>query len=84
MKCVMIIIDTMITNVINIQIGENVKNIHRMNQIKPQDNLKGIIRPFCRGFIFEIYRSMNNLNSADKVSRILLLLTIANIFSNVS
>ena len=84
MKRVMIIIDMMITNVINIQIGENVKNIHRMNQIKPQDNLKGIIRPFCRRFIFEIYCSMNNLNSADKVSRILLLLTIANIFSKVS
>jgi hypothetical protein len=81
---VMIIIDMMITNVINIQIGENVKNIHRMNQIKSQDNLKGIIRPFCRRFIFEIYCSMNNLNSADKVSRILLLLTIANIFSKVS
>ena len=74
----------MITNVINIQIGENVKNIHRMNQIKSLDNLKGIIRPICRRFIFEIYRSRNNLNSADKVSRILLLLTIANIFSNVS
>ena len=84
MKRVMIIIDMMITNVINIQIGENVKNIHRMNQIKSQDNLKGIIRPFCRRFIFEIYCSMNNLNSADKVSRILLLLTIANIFSKVS
>jgi hypothetical protein len=80
----MIIIDMMITNVINIQIGENVKNIHRMNQIKSQDNLKGIIRSFCRRFILEIYRSRNNLNSADKVSRILLLLTIANIFSNVS
>ena len=74
----------MITNVINIQIGENVKNIHRMNQIKSLDNLKGIIRPICRRFIFEIYRSRNNLNSADKVSRILLLLTTANIFSNVS
>lgn len=73
----------MITNVINIQIGENVKNIHRMNQIKSLDNLKGIIRPICRRFIFEIYRSRNNLNSADKVSRILLLLTIANIFSKV-
>ena len=47
----------MITNVINIQIGENVKDIHRMNQIKSQDNLKGIIRPICRRFIFEIYRS---------------------------
>ena len=74
----------MITNVINIQIGENVKNIHRMNQIKSLDNLKGIIRPICRRFIFEIYRSRNNLNSADKVSRILLLLTTANIFSKVS
>ena len=84
MKHVMIIIDMMITNVINIQIGENVKNIHRMNQIKSQDNLKGIIRSFYRRFIFEIYRSRNNLNSADKVSRILLLLTIANIFSKVS
>ena len=80
----MIIIDMMITNVINIQIEENVKNIHRMNRIKSLDNLKGIIRPICRRFIFEIYRSRNNLNSADKVSRILLLLTVANIFSNVS
>jgi len=30
-KRVMIIIDMMITNVINILIGENVKNIDRMN-----------------------------------------------------
>ena len=43
----------MITNVINIQIGENVKNIYRMNQIKSLDNLKVIIRPICRRFIFE-------------------------------